>query len=197
MPEMARLERFFCRSGPWRAFTRRVVLPWALHGIEPKGEVLEIGGGSGAMAAGILDTFPDIRVVVTDYDESMVDAARRRLDPYGARATVERADATVLPYADQSFDAVVSFIMLHHVAAWEEALGEVVRVLRSGGMFAGYDLAASASARWLHQVQRERQRMVAITEMQARLRELPFEQAVVRPAFARLVMRFWAIKAAS
>lgn len=193
---MAWFERAFCRSGPWRAFTRRAVLPWALQGVDLEGDVLEVGAGSGAMAAGILESFPDARLVVTDYDPSMGEAARRRLDALGTRASVEQADATKLRYEDATFDAVVSFIMLHHVVDWEDALAEVARVLRPGGVFVGYDLAASAPGRWLHQVQRERQRMVTITEMRDQLTRLPFKDHVLRPGFGRLVMRFRATKAA-
>src|SRR5215472_9446926 len=43
MPAMSRLEAVFCRSAPWRVFTQRAVLPWALQGMRPEGRVLEIG----------------------------------------------------------------------------------------------------------------------------------------------------------
>ena len=50
MPEMPALARTLCTSPPYRLFARRVLLPWALQGVVPSGEVLEIGSGSGAMA---------------------------------------------------------------------------------------------------------------------------------------------------
>ena len=52
MPAMSPFEAAVCRSAPWRLVARRLVLPWALQGIRPQGKVLEIGAGSGAMAAG-------------------------------------------------------------------------------------------------------------------------------------------------
>lgn len=58
-----------------------VVLPWALQGVRPTGEVLEIGAGSGAMSAGLLSKFPDVSVVATDYDADMLAAASRSLSP--------------------------------------------------------------------------------------------------------------------
>ena len=73
MPSMSTFERAVCRSAPWRAFTGRLVLPWPLHGVEPRGDVLEIGGGSGAMAAQVLEVFPGTRVASTDVDEKMVE----------------------------------------------------------------------------------------------------------------------------
>ena len=69
---MSRAESAFCRSAPWRTVARRVVLPWALHGFRPHGDVLEIGAGSGAMAADLLATCPDARVTATDVDGEMV-----------------------------------------------------------------------------------------------------------------------------
>jgi len=54
MPTMSRLQAAFCRSRPWRALAGNVVLSWSLQEFEPHGGVLEIGAGSGAMAAELL-----------------------------------------------------------------------------------------------------------------------------------------------
>ena len=42
MTAMSRLESVFCRSVPWSAFARRVVLPWAVQGSSVTGDVLEV-----------------------------------------------------------------------------------------------------------------------------------------------------------
>ena len=76
MPVMSAIEGAFCRSDPWRYLARRWVLPWALNGLELRGDVLEIGGGSGAMADGVARRFPGVRLIVTDVDDAMVSAAR-------------------------------------------------------------------------------------------------------------------------
>jgi ubiquinone/menaquinone biosynthesis C-methylase UbiE len=150
VPIMPAGERLFCRTAAWGALARRVLLPWALSGQRVGGEVLEIGSGAGAMAAGILAGTPDARVTASDLDPAMVRVSARRLTPFGSRADVRVADATALPFEDASFDVVVSFLMLHHVGAWETALGEVVRVLRPGGRFLGYDLLDTARSRGIH-----------------------------------------------
>ncbi len=190
MPVMSRIEQTFCRSLPWRTFTRRVVFPWALEREDLHDDVLELGSGSGAMAAELLTRYPDIRLTATDVDPAMLDAARSRLAPFGDRATVQQADATRLPFPDGSFDAVVSFIMLHHVIDWEAALAEVTRVLRPGGRLAGYDLVLSGPARLLHRLDRSRHRLATIAELRGRLDDLDVEQACVRAGLGGLVARF-------
>ena len=92
------------------------------------------------MAAELIERYPDIAMVVTDFDEAMVDNAMHRMHRYGERVEVRQADATALPFEDASFETVVSFIMLHHTVDWEKALAEATRVLRPGGKLIGYDL---------------------------------------------------------
>lgn len=149
MPIMPVGERVLCRSAAWGALARRAV-PWALSQQSLDGEILEIGGGGGAMAAGMLTRFPQARLTIADLDPVMVNLTARRLASFGERANVQIGDATALPFADSSFDTVVSCLMLHHVGAWESAVAEVVRVLRPGGRFLGYDLPDSALSRAIH-----------------------------------------------
>lgn len=194
MPAMSPTEAAFCRSAPWRAFTRRVVLPWALQGITPAGDVLEIGAGSGTMAAEVLRAHPDVRMTATDYDDAMVVAAERRLAPFGDRAVARAADATALPFDDASFDFVLSFIMLHHTVQWETAIAEVARVLRRGGSFVGYDLVRRAlPAR--HHPPGAAHRMMRVDELRARLDSLPFTEVKIRSGLAGRVVRFRATRA--
>lgn len=173
MPAMSRVERALCQSAPWRFFAARVVLPWALQRARPERRVLEIGGGSGAMAAALLQQYPQVSLTVTDVDPAMVDTARRRLTAFGPRAEVRQADATALPFDDGSFETVVTFIMLHHVGAWEQALREASRVLAPGGTLVGYDLLATPPMRVLHHLEGAPHRFIPRTELNSLLRSLP------------------------
>jgi ubiquinone/menaquinone biosynthesis C-methylase UbiE len=187
---MSRLERAACRSLPWRSFTRRVVTPWAIGWADLRGEVLELGSGSGAMAAALLERYPSIRLTATDVDPAMRSAAADALARFGDRAEVTEADASNLPFADARFDAVVSFIMLHHVVDWEGALGEAARVLRPGGLLAGYDLVSSGPNKLLHRGDSSTHRLATAAALEHRLRELDFTDISVESAFFGTVARF-------
>jgi ubiquinone/menaquinone biosynthesis C-methylase UbiE len=196
MPAMSRFQSAFCRSAPWRTVARRVVLPWALHGNSPRGDVLEIGAGSGAMAAEILRMHADVQLTVTDVDDAMVQVATVRLAPFGDRATARQADANALPFPGGTFDAVLSWVMLHHTIEWETALAEAVRVLRPGGRLVGYDLLSNAPMRALHRTDGEHQRIMRLPELRAAVDGLPVDHAVITPGLGRFVVRFSIRKAA-
>ena len=44
-------------------------------------------------------------------------------------------DVLRLPYKDEDLDAVFAFGVLHHVPDWQAALGEIARVLKTGGTY--------------------------------------------------------------
>jgi ubiquinone/menaquinone biosynthesis C-methylase UbiE len=190
MPSMTQFHAAFCRSAPWRAVTRRAVLPWALHGFVPEGHALEIGAGSGAMAEQLLESFPSTSITATDFDEHMVDAIAARLAPFGERATVRQADATALPFADETFDAVLSWVMLHHTVEWEKALSETVRVTRPGGHIVGYDLLSTRPLRLLHRDQEHELRLMGLREFRDHVATLPVQHALITPSLGGLVVRF-------
>ena len=189
MPAMSKFEVATCTSAPWRWFARRIVLPWALQGVVPHGRVLEIGAGSGAMAAQVLDRYRDVTMTVTDFDDVMVRAATERLARFGDRVAVQQADALALPFADASFNTVLSWIMLHHTVEWERALAEALRVVRPGGQLVAYDLVAAAPLRALHRGE-DAHRMMRVAELRAVARDLPIAHADITPSLGGLTVRF-------
>lgn len=195
MPAMSHIESLFCRNPIWQAVAGRYILPWSLQRYRPHGDLLEIGGGSGAMAAQLLRSATadaDLTVTVSDFDPAMVTAARANLAGFGEKAKAEVADATELPFKDESFDTVVSFLMLHHVIDWETALGEAARVLRPGGVLAGYDLTTSPPARLAHTLDRSPHRFMARAELHPVLASLPFTD--IRISHSPGMIRFRALK---
>ena len=109
------------------------------------GRVLEIGAGTGLNAA----HFPaDVDLTLSEPDEAMAAKLRSRLDALGRRAAVVRAGADALPFADASFDTVVSTLVLCTVPDQDLALREIARVLRPGGQLLFIEHVRSDSARW-------------------------------------------------
>ena len=190
MPVMSRVERAFCRSAPWQSFTGRVVLPWILGDTDLRGRVLEIGSGPGANGQALLRRHRAVQLTATDLDPVMVAAARLRLAPHGRRVAVAEADATDPPFDDDHFDAVVSLLMLHHVIDWEDALGEVARVLRPGGTLVGYDLTDRPTARIVHLADHSPHRLLASGELADGLASAGFAAVHVDTAALGTVARF-------
>jgi SAM-dependent methyltransferase len=88
-------------------------------------DVLEVGCGTGLILARLNAVARNAEGV--DLSPGMLDKARAR----GLR--VREASATELPYADASFDLVLSFKVLAHVPDLPRALSEMARVCRPGG----------------------------------------------------------------
>jgi ubiquinone/menaquinone biosynthesis C-methylase UbiE len=95
------------------------------------GDVLEIGGGTGAN----LSLYGhDVRALtVTEPEAPMLRRLERRAEEQAPEALVLRAPAEDLPFEDHSFDVVVSTLVLCGVSDQPRALRELRRVLRPGG----------------------------------------------------------------
>lgn len=193
MPVMSYIERAFCRSGPWRWVAERYVLPWALDGVRPTGRVLEVGGGSGAMARATARRFPGATITVTDVDEVMVRSASQQLRRM-SNVRVERADVTGLPYDSASFDIVTSYLMLHHVISWEDALAEAARTLQQDGLLVGYDLTNTALARLVHRLDGSPHRLISPDELTQGLDAAGLKDVTVSVSAQGHLMRFRATK---
>ncbi|MDN5851991.1 MAG: class I SAM-dependent methyltransferase [Actinomycetia bacterium] len=168
-------------------------MPWTTLGTQFSGAVLEIGGGGGGMAEALAKANPQIRLTMTDIDEAMVDVARTRL-AHVRNVSVRHADVTTLSFPDDSYDTVVSFLMLHHVIDWETAVAEVARVLRPGGLFVGYDLTDTRISALIHRVDGSPHRLIRRGEFEAEVGAAGLDLERMRYSAVHHIFRFVARK---
>jgi len=112
---------------------------YELLGAGPGRRILEVGCGLADDAAALARlVVPGGSVVAVDGSAATIDAARARHgDVEGLSFCV--ADAAELPYDDADFDACRIDRVLQHIADPAPAVGEMVRVLRPGGVLVAYD----------------------------------------------------------
>ena len=106
---------------------RETLLLQAFLGAVPGPRVLNVGAGQGTFTNRL--TRRGFEVVSTEFGEPAVSALRNRVD-----GVVLEADATALPLATASFDAIVLGEVLEHIDDDELALREAGRVLMDGGV---------------------------------------------------------------
>jgi SAM-dependent methyltransferase len=110
-----------------------------------RGRVLDLGGGTGALASAIAERFPAAEVEIWDTDPDMLAVARERCVRFGERIHyVQRSFAETLPPCD----AVAACIALHHVkdmAVKAQIYRNIFAALRAGGIFVNADTAVCAT----------------------------------------------------
>lgn len=97
------------------------------------GTVIDVGSGTGSFAIDLAGARPDAHVSGVDGDAEVLSTAQRKRG--AKRVSWQRGLASELPVADDSADAVVMSLLLHHLdpAGKAAALKEALRILRPGG----------------------------------------------------------------
>jgi ubiquinone/menaquinone biosynthesis C-methylase UbiE len=103
---------------------------WAVIGSDET--VLDVGCGTGTFEHLILQTQPEQAITGVDLSAGMLAIARQKCQGY-PQVGFTLAAATDLPFADCSFDRVVTASALHHFADPQAALQEMRRVLKPKG----------------------------------------------------------------
>ncbi|HYZ33407.1 MAG TPA: class I SAM-dependent methyltransferase [Crenalkalicoccus sp.] len=124
-------ERYERLMGRW---SRRLAVPFLeFAGLEPGERVLEVGCGTGSLTERLAAS-PVAAVEALDYAEVFLEAARARItDP---RVRFRQGDACALPFPDAGFDRALSLLVLHFVSDARQAMAEMARVVRPGGVVA-------------------------------------------------------------
>jgi len=116
----------FGQDRRWRReVIRRAVLP------SQESILLDLGGGTGDLGFEALRQNPTTIPIEADFTLEMMRIGQNRSDISSLRWSA--ADALNLPFADNTFDAVVSGFLLRNVIDLHQALKEQYRVLKPGG----------------------------------------------------------------
>jgi ubiquinone/menaquinone biosynthesis C-methylase UbiE len=102
----------------------------------PEHTVLDVGAGTGFLTEGAAKIAR--KVIALDFSEAMMDEARAKLDRKNVEFKIGNVEQIPLP--DSSIDAVIGNMVLHHCLNPEAAVGEMARVLVSGGRLVLSDL---------------------------------------------------------
>jgi len=113
---------------------------------KPAGVVLDVGTGTAQIPIELCRQAEGFRVLAVDAAAHMLKLARSNIEKSGFadRIAVELADAKKSNHAEQSFDAVISNSIVHHIPFPFSVLAEMVRVCKLGGRLLARDLARPA-----------------------------------------------------
>ena len=129
-------------NSPLRAFHLKYIsLPNLLKHVKlsSKSACLEIGCGIGNCAATVQRKFKCRQYVAIDYDPEQLRSARHYFGHLSGLSFIW-GSADTLPVKSDSFDVVFNMGTLHHVEEWKQAIKEIYRVLKPGGVFLFEDI---------------------------------------------------------
>lgn len=120
--------------GRWSRLAGDQFLDWLAM---PKGlKWLDVGCGNGAFTEALIARAAPAEVVGIDPSEGQLEYARTR--PGAKLAQFRVAGAQDLPFGDKTFDAAIMALVITFVPDPLKAVGEMVRVVRPGGVVATY-----------------------------------------------------------
>ncbi len=103
------------------------------------GNVLDVATGAGAFVGALADCLGSFdRIIGIDPLESAIEKARESFSDERFEFCV--GDAAELPFADETFDTVAIANSLHHLKRLDDALGEMLRVLKPGGKLVVFEM---------------------------------------------------------
>ena len=120
--------------GRWSRRVAPAFLDWAEI---PAGRALDVGCGTGALSKALIDHHAR-HVIGIDSSAAYATHATARVRRNAARASFIVGDAAALPFPAETFDASVCGLVLNFVPQQLVAVREMRRVVRNGGVVAGY-----------------------------------------------------------
>jgi len=127
-----------------RYFRRKVI---ELTQVGGGHHVLDIGCGTGTQIIMLKKSCTPAVVFGLDYDRDILELARRKIVKGGLVILLVQGTAFRLPFADSTFDRVISSLVFHHLTSEDKrhAMRETLRILKPGGFFILADFGKPAS----------------------------------------------------
>ena len=129
-------ERFM---GRWSRAIGEKFLAWLAP--PPNARWLDVGCGTGAFSELILRHCSPKSMAGIDPSPAQIEYAQKLLPA----VRFQVADSSALPFDDQRFDVVASALVIHFIPDRAKAFAEMRRVLRPGGLMAGYTWKRTAT----------------------------------------------------
>lgn len=112
--------------------------------LPPHGRLLDIGTGTGDIAYAAMQRYPGVSAVGSDFTYEMMAAGVDKVP--GIFLPFVQGDTFALPFADDTFDAVVSGFLVRNVVDRVAAFREMSRVVKPGGRVACLEIAPPTNA---------------------------------------------------
>jgi len=117
-----------------RGRSSKILAPLFVDFVGVRGEVLDVGCGTGALTFAIAKNPRVSRVIGIDLSKAFLDYARSKSDD--PRVQFEQGDAHKLPFADASFDCCLALLVMSFITDPSKAAAEIRRVTRPSGVVA-------------------------------------------------------------
>jgi SAM-dependent methyltransferase len=103
-----------------------------LAGIRPGQDALDVGAGTGALTAELVERLGAAHVTAIEPSDAFVSALRERFPD----VRIEHGSAEALPFPDDTFDAAIAQLVVHFMKDPARGIAEMARVTRPGGAIA-------------------------------------------------------------
>ena len=175
----------------WRAADLIAFEPWK-RAVTPGSRLLDVGCAQGRSTFKFMDC--DIQIVGFDVSKALIRQAIARYQEgnHRARAVFFAADASRFPFRDETFDTVLVYGVLHHLADPAAACREISRVLKPQGSYFGqennrtvfrsvFDLLQRLRPQWHEEAGPEA--IISSEQLRTWFRETPVEVGIKTSVF--------------
>ena len=145
---------------------------------------LEVGCGVGAVCHHVKGEYR-LDITGIDVDPEQVELAKEIAGDKPKIRFLE-ASATDLPFPDNEYDIVLSYMVLHHISDWLDAMKEIRRVLKPGGYYIIGDLIFPRFTAWIGQLFKQKFGVMTINDFNSFFTENGFAEVHVSKSKSHL-----------